>query len=125
MGVTAITFVVNKTRKNVIINCLENPKHSGNNATIKGNDTAGPPDLNMWIPWATSAEDMKNKKYIKLTIESKNEVHYIYQEGGSVRYSNKTIWEPHAPAVPGYGSVDGNRTLVIESDGSWEFHRAS
>ncbi len=125
MGVTAITFGVNDTEKNVTIKCFENPDHPGNNATIKPNDTAEPPDLNMWIPWATSQEDLNNEKYIKLTIESISEEHYIYQEGGFVRYSNDTIWKSHAPAVPGYGSVDGNRSVVIKSDGTWEFHCTS
>lgn len=125
MGLTAITFGVNDTTKNVTIKCYHHPDHKGNDATIKPNDTAGPPDLNMWIPWATSQEDMNNGMYIKLTVEINNKEYYLYQDGSSVRYSNDTIWKANAPAVPGYGSIDGNRTVVIYKAGTWELDRSS
>lgn len=48
---------------------------------------------------------------------------YVWQSKGSVRYSKKRAHDPDAPAVPGVGTEDGRRKVVLRKDGTFEFFK--
>ena len=76
------------------------------------------------IPWATSDWDFGLRNII-LEIPTGTEKYWIYQgadrDGDFVRYLTNKTFIQMGPVVPGVHDVNGDRVIMVNEDGSFEF----
>jgi len=76
------------------------------------------------LPWVTSSMDF-GVRHIVLEIPTGTEKYWIYQgedrDGDFVRYLTNRTFIQMAPVVPGVHDVNGDRVIMVKTDGSFEF----
>ena len=129
-GVTHITSIANETNGLVEFRNFENPDKRGHNASVPRGKTVGIEQVDAWIPWADSQQDLDDGKYLRFKFKktqkdgsTSERTIYVWQSKGSIRCSEALVHSPDTPAVPGVGQEDGRRKVVFKSDGTFEFFK--
>jgi hypothetical protein len=127
LGVTYIVAVVNRTAGAVAVSYCELSPLTGyvtSDVTCADVPVAAGQSIS-WrkpVPWCTSQGDWENKHYIRVKVENPARVYYVWQSNENwvdrIRFFDQPWWKPQATPVAGASTVDGNRTLEVNADGS-------
>ncbi len=128
MGVTAFKSLSNFSGQPVRIMDTEN----GSSRVIQANSAGG---FDYWSPWCTSQGDF-SRHHIELEVPQGTVQFCIWQsadqDGDFVRFStdrqyhgrNDGLTGQPGTHVPGVANVDGNRLLIVHTDGTFEVQQS-
>ena len=115
MGVTAIKRIENRSNATLTLINKENPNTSVERDPIAPGAARA---VDIWIPWAGSSDEFKNK-HLQLLLNGSAR-HWVWQawkgDGDHVRFSNDGAWRDPGARVNGVSGVNGDRTLRVYDD---------
>lgn len=112
----SIRTVQNKNASIIYVNDHENPGHTGNHVSVKSGEVGG---CDMWVPWCVNDSDFTHNHYITVSLGTAgNQVFWIWEDSGIIRFSQVAKYDVNASAVPGNANAGHDKTLIVEADGS-------
>ena len=112
MGVTAIKRIENRSNATLTLINKENPNTSVERDPIAPGAARA---VDIWIPWAGSSDEFKNK-HLQLLLNGSAR-HWVWQawkgDGDHVRFSANNAWHEPGERIPGESAVRGDRTLTV------------